>query len=87
MDPRDSDKTTFVTWQVTFNFIVMPFGLCNAPATIQRLTSVDMSGLDPLVCLVYMDDIIVHSKAHDGSLGQTAITVRPIHCDGPNTKG
>ena len=62
MDPNDSNKTTFVTRRGTFKFNVMPFGLCNAPATFQSLMNVAMAGLDPLICLVYLDDIIVHSK-------------------------
>ena len=66
MEPSYSDKTTFVIRRGTFKFNVMPFGLCNAPATFQRLMNVAMAGLDPLVCLVYLDDIIVHSKnLHD----------------------
>ena len=40
----------------------MPFGLCNAPATFQRLMNMAMAGLDPMICLVYLDDIVVHSR-------------------------
>ena len=39
----------------------MPFGLCNAPATFQRLINVVLSGLNQDVLLVYLDDIINHS--------------------------
>ena len=38
----------------------MPFGLCNAPATFQRLINEAMAGMEPMPCLVYLDDIIVH---------------------------
>ena len=61
MDPRDADKITLATRRGTFRFKVMPFGLCNAPATFQRLMNVALAGLDSQVCLVYLDDIIVHS--------------------------
>ena len=33
MDPKDSDKTMFLTRRGTFRFKVMTFGLCNTPAT------------------------------------------------------
>ena len=61
MNFKDSDKTMFVTRRGTFRFKMMPFGLCNAPPTFQRLMNVAMSGFDPEICLVYLDDIIVHS--------------------------
>ena len=68
MDSEDSDKTTFMTRRGTFRLKVMPFGLCNAPATFQRLMNIAMAGLDPEVWLVYRDDIIVHSPDLDSHL-------------------
>ena len=38
LDPKDKPKTSFATCQGLFEFIMMPFGLCNAPATFERLT-------------------------------------------------
>jgi Reverse transcriptase (RNA-dependent DNA polymerase) len=40
----------------------MPFGLKNAPDTFQRFVDITITGLTWKVCLVYLDDIIVHSK-------------------------
>ena len=37
----------------------MLFGLCNASATFQRLMALIFSGLVGLVCLIYLDDIII----------------------------
>ena len=37
----------------------MPFGLCNAPATFQRLMDWVLAGMQWETCLVYLDDIIV----------------------------
>lgn len=38
----------------------MPFGLCNAAQTFQRLMNVALRGLD--YCYCYVDDILVASK-------------------------
>ena len=61
LDGVSKEKTTFVTRRGTFSFNVMPFGLCNAPATFQRLMDCTMRGLQYEVCLIYLDDIIVFS--------------------------
>ena len=37
----------------------MQFGLCNAPATFQRLMETVLAGLARDACMVYLDDILV----------------------------
>ena len=53
------EKTAFMTHSGLYEFSVMPFGLCNAPATFQRLMEVVLSGLARDCCTVYLDDILV----------------------------
>ena len=62
LHPRDAHKTTFLTRRGSFQFRVLPFGLCNAPATFERLMDLALSGLNYEVLLVYLDDIIVFSS-------------------------
>ena len=53
-----------------YQFTMMPFGLCNAPATFERLMERVLSGLPWEVCLLYLDDIIVHAKTFEAELDQ-----------------
>ena len=59
----DREKTAFVTQSGLFQFKVMPFGLCNAPATFQRLMDLVLAGVQWSHCLVYLDDIIVVGRS------------------------
>ena len=61
--PKDVNKTTFISHRGTFRFPKMPFGLCNAPATFQRLMDTVLTNLNFEICLAYLDDIILFS--HD----------------------
>jgi len=61
LSPADADKTAFVTRRGMFRFRGLPFGLCNAVATFQRLMDIVFSGLNFEICLVYIDDVILMS--------------------------
>ena len=59
--PEHKDKTAFSCHRGHFQFVKMPFGLNNAPATYQRCIDVVLMGLTGIDCLVYLDDIICFS--------------------------
>ena len=62
LDQQTREKTAFCTPEGLFEFNVMPFGLCNAPATFQRLMDLVLAGLQWSQCLVYLDDVIVMGR-------------------------
>ena len=65
---EDKEKTAFTTQEGLFEFNVMPFGLCNAPATFQRLMDLTLAGMLWAECLVYLDDVIIFGRTFEEHL-------------------
>lgn len=90
MDPRDSHKTAFSTPFGHYEFVRMPFGLKNAPATFQRLLDNVLRGLQGNTLFVYLDDIVVYANSieeHDTKikelfqrLRETNLKLQPEKC-------
>jgi hypothetical protein len=59
MNSEDREKTAFITHEGLFEFNVMPFGLCNAPATYQRCMDELLAEVKWTSCMVYLDDILI----------------------------
>jgi len=58
----DDWKTTFSTKLGTHKYLVLPFGLGNAPAAFQRwINEVLMEHID-MCCIVYLDDVLIYSN-------------------------
>jgi hypothetical protein len=57
----DEWKTAFRTRYGHFKYMVMLFGLCNAPATFQAYINQALSGILDIFCIVYLDDILIFS--------------------------
>ena len=62
---NDISKTAFITFGGLWEFITLPFGLCNAPSLFQRLMERVLSGLLWKFAFVYIDDILCCSTTFD----------------------
>lgn len=59
---KDQAKTAFCTLFALFEFQRMPFGLCNAPGTFQRLMERIFGDQRFHSLLLYLDDVVVFSS-------------------------
>ncbi len=66
MDDADVPKTAFrVGSGGLYEFLRMPFGLSNCPASFQRLMETCLADLNMDILVVYLDDIMVHAQSFD----------------------
>lgn len=59
---EDRFKTAFKTRHGLYEFNVMPFGLCNAPATFMRLMNNTFQDMLDEFLVIYIDDLLIFSK-------------------------
>ena len=87
----DEWKTTFSTKLGTYKYLVMPFGLCNAPAAFQRwINKVLMEYID-VGCIIYLDDVLIYSNTQLGhqqdgknileAIQKSGMKIKPSKCE------
>jgi len=66
--PEDQEKTTFTSPWRTFAYRVLPFGLCNAPATFQRAVIGIFSYMINDSMEIFMDDFTCYGMTFEDTL-------------------
>ena len=84
------EKTAFITHQGLYEFRVMPFGLCNAPAVFQQLMQRVIMGLNPEegpdFVAVYLDDVLIFSETLEDHLRHVRIVIEQVMATGLKLK-
>ncbi|KAL2102439.1 hypothetical protein ACEWY4_001607 [Coilia grayii] len=83
---RDKPKTAFCTPFGLFEWNRMPFGLCNAPSTFQRLMQRMFGDQQCQSLLLYLDDIIIFSSSFHQHLQRLEIVLSRLHTEGLKAK-
>ena len=74
----DEWKTAFQTRYRHFEYLVMPFGLSNTPATFQAYINQALVGLLDVCCVVYLDNILIFSKKKDQHQEDIAMVLQQL---------
>jgi hypothetical protein len=81
LHPDDAHTTAFsVPGRGQFEWITSPMGLLGCPASFQRMMEHILQKIKNVI--VYIDDVLIHSKSHDEMLIQLALTFERLQRHG-----
>ena len=87
MDEESKQYTAFTLGSIgLYEGESMPFGLCNAPPTFQRLMLNCLGELNPTYCLIYLDDLIIFSWTEEEHLERMRVVFDCLHKHGLKLK-
>ena len=87
MDEESKQYTAFMLGSMgLYDCESMPFGLCNAPPTFQRLMLNCLGELNLTYCLIYLDDVIIFSQTEEEHLERMCVVFDHLHEHGLKLK-
>ena len=87
MSERSRQYTAFTVGSLgVYEFLQMPYGLCNEPATFQRLMQNCLGELNLTYALVYLDDVIVYLNTEEDHLHRLQAVFEWFHEHGLELK-
>jgi len=86
MTDHAKERSAFCTRRGLFQFTRMPFGLSGAPGSFCRQMSIVLRDLLWVVCLCYLDDIVVYARSPQELLERLRIVLDPLRDVGLKAK-
>ena len=87
MSEKSRQYTAFTVGSLgMYEFLWMPYGLCNAPATFQRFMQNCLGELNLTYALVYLDDVIVYFEMEEDHLRWLQAVFEQFHEHGLKLK-
>jgi transposase InsO family protein len=78
LKPEHRHKTAFLTSRGLYEWITMPFGLCNAPSTFQRLMDTVILPEYRSFIETYIDDLMTHSSTFEDHIHHLEILLQSL---------
>ena len=71
--------TVFNSKYGQFEYLVMPFGLCNAPGTFQGYINESLREYLDVFCTAYLDDVLIYSNSEADHAGHVLQVLKRLH--------